>query len=117
MDRAVKVRSAAGPGVLTWREGGAGRRPVGTIGALGVWLGLLTGAATACSSSSPPPPPVGVVADSGFRPGPDGFTFQNYGAVLSDGTVPTNLTPADVETIFGPAVCADADIGKCDLIP
>jgi hypothetical protein len=58
-----------------------------------------------------------VVADSGFRPGPNGFTFQNYGAVLSDGTVPTNLTPADVETIFGTDVCADADIGKCDLIP
>jgi hypothetical protein len=31
--------------------------------------------------------------------------------------VPTNLTPADVEASFGQAVCADANIGKCDLIP
>jgi hypothetical protein len=58
-----------------------------------------------------------VVADSGFRPGPNGFTFQNYGNVLSDGTVPTNLTPADVRALFGDPVCADAAIGKCDLIP
>ena len=49
-------------------------------------------ALAACSSSSKPPP-IGVVADSGFRPGPDGFTFQNYGDTLSDGAVPTNLTP------------------------
>jgi hypothetical protein len=69
-----------------------------------------------CGSSSPPPK-VGVVADSGFRPGPNGFTFQNYGDTLADGAVPTNLTPADVRAIFGDAVCADAAIGKCDLIP
>ncbi len=84
------------------------------VGAVCALLALLVLAG--CSSSSPPPP-VGVVADSGFRPGPDGFTFQNYGNTLSDGAVPTNLTAADVETLFGKAVCADADIGKCDLIP
>jgi hypothetical protein len=84
------------------------------LAVLGVSLALL--APGACSSSSPPPP-IGVVADSGFRPGPNGFTFQNYGDTLASGAVPTNLTPADVETIFGKAVCADADIGKCNLIP
>src|SRR6516225_5664704 len=73
-------------------------------------------ALAACSSSSPPPK-VGVVADSGFRPAPNGFTFQNYGTTLASGAVPTNLTPADVEAIFGQKVCADAAIGKCDLIP
>jgi hypothetical protein len=73
-------------------------------------------ALAACSSSSKAPP-IGVVADSGFRPGPDGFTFQNYGDTLSDGAVPTNLTPADVKALFGTAVCADAAVGKCDLIP
>jgi hypothetical protein len=76
-----------------------------------VLLGL-----TACGSSSAPPK-VGVVADSGFRPGSNGFTFQNYGTTLTSGAVPTNLTPADVEAIFGNKVCADAAIGKCDLIP
>ena len=49
--------------------------------------------------------------------GPNGFTFQNYGTTLASGAVPTNLTPADVEAIFGKAVCADTAIGKCDLIP
>jgi hypothetical protein len=73
-------------------------------------------ALAACSGSSSPPP-VGVVADSGFRPGPDGFTFQNYGAMLANGATPTNLTPADLQKLFGNAVCADAATGKCDLIP
>ena len=79
-------------------------------------VGLMAVALPACSSSSPPPP-IGIVADSGFRPGPDGFTFQNYGDVLSGGAAPTNLTPADVQTLFGNDVCADAAIGRCDLIP
>jgi hypothetical protein len=87
---------------------------VWAIAVVGVWLALL--GLVACSSSSPPPK-VGVVADSGFRPGPNGFTFQNYGDVLSNGAVPTNLVPADVQAIFGNPVCADAAIGKCDLIP
>jgi hypothetical protein len=82
--------------------------------AAGVVMLLLAGVA-ACGSSAPPP--VGTVADSGFRPGPDGFTFQNYGDVLPSGTVPTNLTPADVQALFGNVVCADAAAGKCDLIP
>jgi hypothetical protein len=73
-------------------------------------------ALTACNSSSPPPK-VGVVADSGFRPGPNGFTFQNYGDTLADGAAPTNLTPADVQALFGNPVCVDAAIGKCDLTP
>jgi hypothetical protein len=89
-------------------------RDVRAIVVLGASLALL--GLAACSSSSPPPE-VGVVADSGFRPGPNGFTFQNYGATLSNGAAPTNLTPADVEAMFGKAVCADAVVGKCDLIP
>ncbi len=88
-------------------------RLVRGIAILAAALPLL--ALAACSSSSPPK--VGVVADSGFRPGPNGFTFQNYGDTLSDGAVPTNLTPADVKALFGTAVCADAAAGKCDLIP
>jgi hypothetical protein len=46
-----------------------------------------------------------------------GFTFQNYGDALPDGSSPTNLTAADVESMFGPSVCADAKPGGCDLIP
>jgi hypothetical protein len=44
------------------------------------------------------------VADSGFRPDPNGFNFQNFGTTLDDGTVPTNLTPADVRALFGDGV-------------
>jgi hypothetical protein len=87
---------------------------VRAIAVSGLLLALLTLAA--CGSSSPPPK-VGVVADSGFRPDANGFTFQNYGQNLADGSVPINLTPADVQAIFGNQVCADAAIGKCDLIP
>jgi hypothetical protein len=85
-----------------------------TIGPLSVSLALL--ALAGCNNSSPPPK-VGIVADSGFRPGPNGFAFQNYGSTLSSGEVPTNLTPADLKTMFGNDVCADAAIGKCDLKP
>jgi hypothetical protein len=70
----------------------------------------------ACRGSSDAPP-IGVIADTGFRPGVDGFTFANYGATLGDGASPTNLTADDVRSLFGDAVCADAAVGKCDLIP
>ncbi len=86
-------------------------RLVRGIAILAAALPLL--ALAGCGSSSSPPK-VGVVADSGFRPGPNGFAFANYGTTLSDGAVPTNLTAADVRALFGNAVCADA---KCDLIP
>jgi hypothetical protein len=57
------------------------------------------------------------LADDAFRPSPNGFTFQNYGGALDDGSAPTNLTPADVETMFGPNVCASMVAGNCVLIP
>ncbi len=60
-------------------------RRVGVIGVL--CAALMSVVLPACSSSSKPPP-IGTVADSGFRPGPNGFTFQNYGDTLSDGAVP-----------------------------
>jgi hypothetical protein len=62
-------------------------------------------------------PPIGLVADSGFRPFPNGFRFQSYDGVLSNTAVPTNLTPDDVQSLFRDGVCADAAAGKCDLIP
>jgi hypothetical protein len=95
-------------------------RRAGVIAVLGLGLALpaLAGCSGPSKSAAPPTPAVGVVADSGFRPGPNGFTFVNYGDQLPDGfTTPTNLTPADVKAIFGSGVCADAAIGKCDLIP
>jgi hypothetical protein len=83
-----------------------------------VTVSLLLVAACSSSSSSPPKNlPVGTVADTGFRPNQNGFTFQNYGDVLSNGALPVNLTAADVQEMFGDAVCADASQRRCDLIP
>ncbi|HUJ65022.1 MAG TPA: hypothetical protein VLX59_05775, partial [Acidimicrobiales bacterium] len=83
-------------------------------GGLGLVLSLLV--LVGCSGSSNSQPPntaVGVVADSGFTPTTNGFSFQNYGAELSDGAIPINLTAADVEKMFGDAVCVDAKLRLC----
>jgi hypothetical protein len=73
-------------------------------------------AASGCSGSSSQTR-TGTIADVGFRPAPNGFTFQNYGDTLSDGSSPTNLTAANVETMFGPGVCASDVYGFCVLNP
>jgi hypothetical protein len=88
-------------------------RRAGIVGVIGVTLALL---ATACSGSSPKTP-LGTLADVGFRPTPNGFTFQNYGDSLSDGSTPTNLTVADVGAMFGAGVCANDVFGRCNLNP
>ena len=53
----------------------------------------------------------GVVADLGFRPEANGFAFQNYGPGF------TNLTPAELQRIYGDQVCANLDNGQCTLTP
>jgi hypothetical protein len=88
-------------------------RKLGIIGVIGLTLALL---ATACSGSSPKTP-LGTLADVGFRPSPNGFSFENYGDSLSDGSSPTNLTAANVETMFGGGVCASDVYGFCVLNP
>lgn len=54
-----------------------------------------------------------LVADTGLRPGRDGFGFANYGD--EDGV--TNLTPAAVEELFGPDVCTSGTRNTCLLTP
>ena len=51
------------------------------------------------------------INDSGFRPNVDGFSFQNYGA--NPATV--DLTPAEMQRMFGDKVCASTAGGKCTL--
>ena len=87
-------------------------RAMGTLA-----IAAALGAAACGGSSSSPPTPIGVVVDSGFRPANNGFPFENYGSLLSDGVAPTNLTAHDVQIMFGDAVCADAQSRRCDLIP
>lgn len=55
-----------------------------------------------------------LIADSGFRPVHDGFSFENYGDGL-DGI--SNLTPAQVEELFGHEVCVSGTRATCKLIP
>jgi hypothetical protein len=58
-----------------------------------------------------------IVADDGFRPWVDGFGFENYG----NDAGPENMTPSNVEDIFGTQVCEDGTGGntgaECQLIP
>ncbi|MFN8470234.1 MAG: hypothetical protein U0X20_32065, partial [Caldilineaceae bacterium] len=51
-----------------------------------------------------------VVADTGFRPKVDGFSFRNY-----DGG--SNLTAAALQRLFGPGVCAGGQDTPCLLTP
>ncbi len=54
-----------------------------------------------------------IVADNGFRPDPNGFSFQNYG----DEEGYAGLDAAEFERIYGPGVCLAGGQGKCVLTP
>lgn len=70
-------------------------------------LAALLAALTLASSAS-----ATIVADSGFRPNPDGFSFENYAKAPYD-----DLGPAEVRRIFGRRVCAAVVDGACHLTP
>ncbi len=69
-------------------------------------------APTAESQPAANPDTPGMVADLGFRPEVNGFSFENYGK--SDAK---NLTPAELQRIFGNAVCASTANDQCVLTP
>lgn len=52
-----------------------------------------------------------IVADNGFRPAPDGFSFPNYGNEGQKG-----LDASEFERIYGPGVCLPGK-GRCVLTP
>lgn len=54
-----------------------------------------------------------IVADTGFRPAPNGFSFPNYGD--EDGYA--NLDATDMQRLFGPAVCTAGKGARCLLTP
>ena len=58
-----------------------------------------------------------LIADSGFRPATDGYSFENYGQAPPGAAPRPNLTVDDVRKLFGDAVCGDVAAGKCDLTP
>ncbi len=51
------------------------------------------------------------INDSGFRPNVDGFSFQNY----AEDPQTVDLTPAELQRMFGDSVCASIAGGKCTL--
>jgi hypothetical protein len=67
-----------------------------------------------------------TVADNGFRPQANGFSFPNYGNTLIEiepdggyvdtGVAPADLGPAQMASLFGRGVCTAAT-GPCTLTP
>jgi hypothetical protein len=53
-----------------------------------------------------------VVADNGFRPDPNGFSFENYG----NDSGYADLSPVEMQKLFGPGVCVNTENG-CTLTP
>lgn len=62
---------------------------------------------------APTPLPIGIVADTGFRPEKDGFSFENYGNDIN----PTNLTPDEMRRMFGDRVVARIAGNRIILTP
>ncbi|MEI8132909.1 MAG: hypothetical protein WCG34_10780 [Leptolinea sp.] len=69
-------------------------------------------AAAAPAAAAPAATGGNSVADLGFRPETNGFPFENYGS----GNY-VNLTPEDMNRIYGDVVCANKVDGKCALTP
>ncbi len=65
------------------------------------------------SPAAPSSRPGALVNDTGFRPAEHGFSFPNYG----DDIPATNLTPAEMQRLFGDVVCARGSGSDCALSP
>ena len=99
-------------------------RWAGFATALVLALATFAGAAWAQSDDDPvddPAPTAGgpgyvptkLIADLGFRPDPDGFSFENYG----NNTGALNLGPNEMRQLFGPGVCENPSSSTCRLTP
>ena len=76
------------------------------LAALAALILCLAAAVPASADYTPSGP---LVADSGFRPNPDGYAFENYG-----GGEEKDLNAAQMVRLFGREVCENAD-GRCVL--
>src|SRR2546428_4904349 len=66
------------------------------------------------AGASPDYHPTGtIIADDGFRPAHDGFSFPNYGGEAGA----ADLTPSALEEIYGPNVCSSGVGSSCLLTP
>jgi hypothetical protein len=64
-------------------------------------------------AEQPPASETTPAGDSRFLPEQDGFSFANYG----NENEPVNLTPVEVQRMFGDVVCASMSGGECTLTP
>jgi len=80
-----------------------------------VTFGLMTllALSVVCAPGAARPYYQTAVNDIGFKPDPNGFSFENYG---SDSGA-RNLTPADVRALFGDEACAQINGDKIVLTP
>jgi hypothetical protein len=85
----------------------AGSTPV-VLASPSIFLSPTTGAAARATID-----PTTLVADLGFRPEVNGFSFPNYGTVPGR----AKLTPAEVRRLFGDVVCVSVAGDHCTLIP
>jgi hypothetical protein len=90
-----------------------GTRLSAVLFALALVLSSVTSAFAAQQSPSDAPSSGTYVADLGFRPASNGFSFENYG----DDLRVTNLTAEELRRMFGDEVCANLAGGKCTLTP
>jgi hypothetical protein len=80
---------------------------------LGSSAGLVRGYGASAGSDQSYVPTGKIVADSNFRPWENGFSFENYG----NDAGPQNMTPVQVEDIFGSQVCISGSGKTCNLTP
>jgi hypothetical protein len=77
--------------------------------------GLLTWALDSSLAQDTKSSPTGkVLVDTGFRPQPSGFAFENWGG---DQYPLSNLTADDARALFGDRVCARFEKGSCVPTP
>lgn len=93
-------------------SGSKAKAPITTSTVVKQEKSLLGDAASAGTAQSYEPTG-DIVADDGFRPAVDGFSFENYGNDVG----PENMTPYEVADIFGDGVCVRGTGVDCELTP
>lgn len=87
--------------------------PIGRSFGFDVQQSLLEKGQSAGSGAENYIPEGEIVADNGFRPEADGFAFENY----ANDVQPANMTPAEMEDLFGEAACLSGSGDECALTP
>jgi hypothetical protein len=102
-----------GLGCLLAACGGSSSHTVGSAPKVERKAGLLGGKSESAGNVISYRPTGKIVADDGFRPWVNGFSFENYGNDVG----PQNMTAAEVEDLFGKQVCLRGTGVRCKLTP